>query len=428
MKIGLDLTVIQTPHRMRGIGATAINFVSSLSDEAKSSHTFVLYLYEAGRDEAMKIIDLTGVTYELRTLKEPLPFQVVLPGKLRIMASALNYLRSLYVNRRGDMRQADLHDVDYYLQFDQTQPLPKQAGLTTATVIYDLIPYVMEADYLWSYATARQNGLRRKSAFRRSLLRKRYLNQVRAVAAAADRLFAISEHTKQDYVRYAGIDPEKIDVVHLGVPKLDRIKAGRQPEFTQYLSNSWGAFRRPFDINEKPFLLFIGGADPRRRLTDLATAYNMLRARGMDIRLVLAGDTMKGPGAMPSAQAQHYFSTSSYKEDIAFLGFVTNEQRDWLYENALAMVYPSVYEGFGLPVLEAMQYGSPVITYDNSSIREIAGDAALYASNAITIRELVQRLSAEPELRKEFAEKGQQQAQLFSWTATTEQILKRLLA
>jgi glycosyltransferase involved in cell wall biosynthesis len=427
MKIGLDMSVIQTPHRMRGIGATAINFVANISEDAKQRHTFVLYMFEDGRDDALDILDLGGVNYEIRSIKKLRPFQEILPARLRRLGSALNYLRGLYASRRGDLRQADLEGINRYLQFDQMQTPPKRPGLKTGTVIYDLIPYVMEADYLWDYTTARGHGLSRKAALRTALVRQRYIGQVSTVAKNVDRIFAISEHTKQDYVRYAGVKANRIEVVHLGAAKLREAKDADHVDFSRFEETSWGYIPRRFDLSDKPFLLFIGGADARRRLTDLVGAFNMLRAQGVDLRLVFAGDTMNRPEAIPAPQGQHPISGSSYLNDMAFLGFVTNEQRDWLYRHALAMVYPSVYEGFGLPVLEAMQYATPVITYDNTSIREIAGDNALYASDASSIKRRVEELIAGPELRIRYGKNGQAQASRFPWGATTERILNRLL-
>jgi glycosyltransferase involved in cell wall biosynthesis len=427
MKIGLDMSVIQTPHRMRGIGATAINFVSNLSDEAKQQHAFVLYMYEEDRQEALDILDLRGVNYEVRTLRQMKPFQAVLPRRLHLLGSGLNYLRSLYVSRRGDLRQADLSGLDVYLQFDQMQSPPKRAGLKTATVLYDLIPYVMEADYMWSYDRARHNGLSKKSALRKALTRKRYLAQAAMVARNVDQRFAISEHTKQDYMRYVGLEANDIEVVHLGVSRAHQPKSEENVSFSRYEETSWGYFARKFDLNDKPFLLFIGGADPRRRLFDLIGAYNMLRAQGVEIRLVLAGDTMNRPEAIPVPHGRQNGAISSYEDDMAFLGFVSNKQRDWLYSHALAMVYPSVYEGFGLPVLEAMQYATPVITYDNTSIREVAGDAALYATDAASIKDRVTELLDDPKLQTEYGRKGQERAAEFSWAQTTEEMLKRLL-
>lgn len=427
MKIGLDLSVVQTPHRMRGIGATAINFVKHIPGDAKKDHHFVLFLYEDGQGEALEILDLQSVNYEVRLLQKPKRVAYNLPGKLRKLNGVLNSIKILLSAQKGDTRGGDVADLDVYLQFDQMQSPPKCKGLKTAVILYDLIPYVMESDYLWTYKTARHYADSRKSSLRKALLRKQYVAQVKSVCKAADTLIAISEHTKKDFVKYLNIPKSKISVVHLGVESLkgaDRSK--HSPDLNKYTENSWGYFPEPIDLTDKPFILFVGGADPRRRLIDLIAAYNNLRARGKDIRLVLAGDTMKGPKAIPVPSVQKYILESSYSEDITFLGFVTDQQREWLYENALALVYPSVYEGFGLPVLEAMQYGTPVITYKNTSIYEVASDAALYAHDALSIKSKLDELLKNPTLVNEYGSRGKEQAKLFSWEQTTNEILQRL--
>lgn len=425
MIIGLDLSVIQTPHRMRGIGSTAINFVNNIPTEDKQLHTFVIFLYKEDQTEALKLLKLDGVEYELRDLSKPQAIEFKFPGGLKKLNGVLNSFRAIISSNLGDSRKGDLSGLDVYLQFDQMQPLPKLKNTKTAVILYDLIPYVMESDYLWNYRTARHNGDSRKSSIRKNLLRIQYLYQLKAVCRSADKLIAISSHTKNDFVRYVGVPDRKIQIIYLGInPSISR--SHKKVDMKQYVENSWGYFPRSIDLQKKPFILFVGGADPRRRLKDLVAAFNNLRARGVEIQLVLAGDTMTGAHAIPVLPVQSYILSSSYLEDIIFLGFVTNEQREWLYENTVAMIYPSVYEGFGLPILEAMQYGTPVITYKNSSIHEIAGEAALYTEDAITIQKAVEGLLEQPTVREKFSNAGIQQSSKYSWHKTASEIITYL--
>jgi glycosyltransferase involved in cell wall biosynthesis len=429
MKIGLDLTVIQTPHRMRGIGATAINFVKHIPEDYKKKHSFVLFLYNDGHNEALEMLDLNGISYDVRFLNKPKRVDFNFPGKLRKLNGIFNSIKVLISVKKGDTRGGDVSDLDFYLQFDQMQALPKRYGLKTAVILYDLIPYVMEADYLWTYKTARHHADSRKSSLRKALLRKQYAAQVKAVCKSADKLLAISDHTKQDFVKHLGIPSSKIKVTHLGISPRSKSQKTSKITFEKYTENSWGYFPEPIDLKEKPFLLFVGGADPRRRLVDLIAAFNNLRARGQELRLVLAGDTMKGPRAIPIQNVQKYITDSAYLDDIVFLGFVNDDQREWLYENALAFVYPSLYEGFGLPVLEAMQYGTPVITYKNTSIDEIANGAALYAKDALTIQKITTDLIEDKgeTIMKRYKALGVDRAKEFSWNDSVKTILKEIL-
>jgi glycosyltransferase involved in cell wall biosynthesis len=427
MRIALDLSVIQTPHRMRGIGATALNFVNNLSEDAKKEHQFIIFLYHEGQDEALQLLNLSGMEYRVELIAPAKTSSYRLPGRLRIINGLINNFRKLATIYRGDERFNGLTDIDAFLQFDQLGPLPSARKIKKARILYDVIPYVLGDDYLWSYSVARKYGDSRKSALRKHVHRVLYKVKTRAAAKQADVLISISEHTKRDFEKYMGIKPKNIDVVHLGINDKKSVSKN-YPEFKEYAPNSWGYLPKPIDLREKPFLLFVGGADPRRKLNHLVAAFNNLRGEGNDIRLILAGDTMTGARSIPVLETQKYISHSSYIEDIVFLGFIDEAQKDWLYQHAVAFVYPSVYEGFGLPVLEAMRYGTPVITYDNSSISEIAGDAALFTKDFQGIAENVRKLIrySDEDRSKTYSKLGIRQAQKFSWAQTSTSITNLL--
>lgn len=427
MTIGLNLSVVQTPHRMRGIGATAINFVNNLSESQKKKHRFILYFYEADRADALALLNLEGLNYELRTISPPPRLAFKLPGRLRVVNSLLNGFLQARLAQLGSTQLGNFSDVDSYLEFDQMQTLPRLKHTKVGLILYDLIPYIMEADYLWSYKTARRHDCSRKQALKKHMQRKQYIGKIRANAHRANILFAISGHTKKDFIKYLKIRPDRIKVTPLGIDTNQEVHdTASAISFNRYLANGWGYFPKPIDLTTKPFLTFLGGADARRKLSHLVAAYNNMKAQDYDIRLVLAGDTMKGPMSIPTLDIQRSLANSSYLEDIVFLGFVTDSQREWLYANALAMVYPSVYEGFGLPVLEAMRYGTPVITYKNTSITEVAADAVLYADNAHTIMEAAVKLLSDNKLRQKYATLGKKQSSLYSWRATVDAIMSGL--
>lgn len=429
MRIAIDLSTLQTGHRMRGIGAVLISFINNLSASDKREHEFIFFLNPGNDDDVLSLLNVKDLQYSLEYLRQPRKVSFTLPSKLNLFIKLINKIISYREYHTGDsrIRSSQLHDIDAFLQFDQSQKLPKQSREHTVVVLYDLIPYVMESDYLWSYKTARQNGRRRRSALKSAVKRRQYLAKLKASCSRAKHLIAISEHTKQDFVRYAGIDASKISVALLGsdTTPLELTFTAKDADFSEYKSTVWGSIPRPLTLGKKPFMLFVGGADPRRRLVELAAAYNNLRARGYDIDLVLAGDTMFGAEKVPHAALQAYLrKNASYSDGIHFLGFVTDRQKAWLYKNALAYVYPSSYEGFGLPVLEAMQYGTPVITYKNSSIGEIAGNNALYATDFLSITALTEQLLNQPHLRKEYGDKGRERSKAFTWHKTTAEIMK----
>lgn len=386
MKIGVDISVLQTPHRMRGIGATLVNYINHLSDQAKLDNQFVFYVNENNKEiNPIEQLNLTDVTYEVRPITRYEPRQLQLNRYLRPIKSLYSFItshRELLINSAA---KADFSEVDHYLQFDQNLTLPK--GIRSTLIVYDLIPYVMEADYLWSYRTARIRGSSIKGAVRHQLLRNGYIAKIKKIANGANQIVAISEHTKKDFIQYANVPKSKISVIYLGVDDKPIPKITTEPSFHPYAKTNWGYIpkNKKTILSDKPFILYVGGADPRRKLTDLVAAFNNLRAREFDIRLILAGDTATGPNNIPNSDLQQYFKHTSYIDDIIFLGFISEDQKNWLYQNTLAFVYPSRYEGFGLPILEAMRYGAPVVAYDNTSVSEISNGLIHPANDFMSI-------------------------------------------
>lgn len=423
MKIGIDATVLQTGHRMRGIGYTLINFINHMPGKIKQKHTFVFFMYSESDDNPIDILNVQGLQYEIRVIPHAKKSTLPLPGKLRIVNSLINALYKKKELLFGDSRIKELQDIDWFLQFDQSQAIPARGKVKSVLILYDLIQYIMEYDYLTGYRTARLKSHSRKGALRLSLRRHSYASALKRNARKAQKLVAISQHTKNDFVHILGINADTITVCHLGVSQLLSEAQKERPQLSAYRPTSWGDFPRPVILEEHSYLLFVGGADPRRKLSELVAAFNNLRARGNDIKLVLAGDTMLGPSKVPNVELQEYLKHTSYLDDIYFVGFVNDQQRDWLYKNAIAFVYPSLYEGFGLPILEAMQYGTPVVTYDNSSIKEISGDAALYTNDYLGIADTVTMLIHDAKLRRKYALAGPKQASKYTWPKMINKVL-----
>jgi glycosyltransferase involved in cell wall biosynthesis len=192
----------------------------------------------------------------------------------------------------------------------------------------------------------------------------------------------------------------------------------------RYISTSWGYIQRATSLADKNFILFVGGADNRRKLADLVATFNQLKARGSDLCLVLSGDTMRGPNAIPSPDVQNALGSSPFLDDIYFMGFTDDATRNWLYKHAKAFVFPSTYEGFGLPVLEAMEFETPVICYDNLAVREVGGALPLYATDVLTLTQAVERvLSMSKDDLQSLKKRGRQHSRTFSWKATATAIL-----
>ncbi|HKX73389.1 MAG TPA: glycosyltransferase family 1 protein [Candidatus Saccharimonadales bacterium] len=214
-------------------------------------------------------------------------------------------------------------------------------------------------------------------------------------------VISISNYTKEDVMRFSGIKADKITVAY---PAADKAKGAPQP--------------LP-EFEGKPFIMYVGRAEPYKNNRGLILAHQQLLQRDPDLRLVIVGRK----DVLREADIK-WVSDHNYK-NVAFLGFVTDEQLAWLYGNARAYVFPSFMEGFGLPGLEAMLYGAPVAASHASCIPEILGDAAVYfdAHNQDEMVRVVGGLIHDDKQRAELIERGKLQAQKYSWRRMAEQIL-----
>jgi len=425
MNIGIDLTPLQTHHKFRGIGAVIINFINNLGEAEKSNNHFVFFLFEKYK-EAIDLVNIADLSYEIRYVREPKYF--MLPGKLRLLSKVFYKLRGLSEYILGDPRikRSQLKGIDRYIQFDQNQKLPHYARRIAVLFLHDLIPYILESDYLKKYSTARSGGASRKSALKSAIKRYQYLYKVKINTMRAKYMVANSEYTKKDFVKYTHASAKRISVSYLGVTAFKE-KTQSAQEFTDYQATLWGTVKRPVDLTEKPFILYVGGTDSRRRMTDLIAAFNNLRARGMNLSLVMAGDEMAGIDSIKSPEMKSYLKNNpSYLKDMHQLGYVDEAQKRWLYEHSLAFVFPSSYEGFGLPIIEAMAHGSPVITYRNTAIEEISGDRVLYADGFLGIAHQIEKLFNDKKLVDTLSRNGMPYARTFTWDQTVKGIFKVL--
>lgn len=431
MTIGIDISPLQGAHRMRGIGYTVLNLINNLPDDARKNHHFVFYLlpeqYSAHGDP-LELLETEGLSFETRYLKPRRRFSRKYPWRLWLINSVMNQLVEVRDVYFGDSRMSSLRGVDVFLQTDQSQSLPRRGRTKKALIIYDIIPYVLEWEYLWSYRTARRiQGFSRKASLRCMARRRLYSHKLRVNVRRAKLLLSISEQTKTDFVELLSTPAKKVQVTPLGVAASQTVTE-KKPQLKHYVAKGWGHVQRPLHLNpEVPFLLFVGGADKRRKLQDLITAFNNLRSQGHDIKLVLTGDSMQGPEGIATEEIQTALKNSSYLEDIIFMGFVDDATRDWLYRNALAYVFPSRYEGFGLPVLEAMAHECIVISYKNKATLEVAGNAPVYAEDAGDLqRGIIKVLSMSQKDQKALREAGLAQVRKYDWAKTSRSILTKL--
>lgn len=226
----------------------------------------------------------------------------------------------------------------------------------------------------------------------------------------ADAIIAVSECTKKDAIRFYNVPSEKITVIYEGV----------NPALAPERNAERIAEMRAHYAKNQPFLLFVSTIEPRKNIIALVDALRALRQRGYQHRLLIAGRK----GWLYQSTFDHVKKTGM-EALVDFLGFVPDEDLPALYAAADAFVFPSLYEGFGLPPLEAMACGAPVVCSNASSLPEVVGNAALLVDpkNVAEIVAAIERLLTDRALRDELRAKGMKQAAKFSWERAARETL-----
>ena len=223
--------------------------------------------------------------------------------------------------------------------------------------------------------------------------------------AEANSIATVSQFSKQDILQHYDISPEKINVVYSAAKQ--NFQAVSEEVKQQIKGNFSG---------NKEYFLFTGAIHPRKNLLNLLKAFSVFKKRQQSsIKLLLAGRlAWKFDSFIKSLE------TYKYRDDVVLLNYLEESELVKITASAYAVVYPSLFEGFGVPVLEAMQCEVPVITSAASAMQEIAGDAALYADaeNYNDLAEKMMRLYKDESLRSELIQKGKNIARLYSWDRT----------
>jgi glycosyltransferase involved in cell wall biosynthesis len=221
----------------------------------------------------------------------------------------------------------------------------------------------------------------------------------------ARHLIAISEFTKREIIDLFQLPPERISVTHLAARPAFRILANPA---------ALAGVRAKYGLRD-PFILCVGTVEPRKNLTRVVEAFARVRQGGLPHVLVLAGQTyFAAKDIMATINRLHL------EPYVTLVGYVPDEDLPALYNSADLFVYPSLYEGFGIPVLEAMACGTPVVASNATSIPEVAGTAALLVDprDVTALADAMVRALTDPDLRKWLHGAGIDRARQFSWDQT----------
>ncbi len=239
---------------------------------------------------------------------------------------------------------------------------------------------------------------------------QRYMNYFSPrFARRSTRIATVSEFSKQDIEETYHIDSDKIDVVYDGAHE------GYRP---------LGAFEQQ-QVREKythgcPYFIFVGTIIKRKNLATVLTAFDQYKIRTQnDMKLVVVGHKVWWQDELKSAYDQ-----MKHQEDVVFIGWANSAQLVELMGSATALVYPSLFEGFGIPIIEAFHAEVPVITSNCTSMPEVAGDAAILVepTDVGMLTDALQRVASDDALRKNLVGKGRHQREKFSWDLTAEKL------
>mgnify|MGYP000114533639 CR=1 FL=1 len=278
--------------------------------------------------------------------------------------------------------------VDVAVEPSHFGPFNLPKGIKRITVLHDLTPFLLPEFHVLS-----------SRIFHRLLMP--------GILRRANHVITVSEHTRKDMIKRFPFTEGKSTAILLG----------RDTSFER--KENEGILKK-YNIRQ-PYFLYVGTLEPRKNLNILIEAYHTFRQKSeLPHQLILTGKKgWKIDGLLQVIDRSHY------KNDIVLTDYVAREELPVLYSMAEAFVYPSLYEGFGLPVLEAMSCGAAVITSNVSSLPEVGGEAALYfdPSSAEQLSNLLLKIARDEGLKKHQEELSLQQAQKFTWEKTARKTL-----
>jgi glycosyltransferase involved in cell wall biosynthesis len=229
-------------------------------------------------------------------------------------------------------------------------------------------------------------------------------------ARRATRVMTVSESSKRDILRFVDVEPDRIDVIYNAYDE----RFGIEPR-----ENDVVRVRERYQLHDE-FVLYAGNVKPHKNLERLIDAFSLVRKRGLDhLKLVLIGDEISKYAALRRAVHQHQLH-----KYVRFLGYLPQETLAVMYRLAGVFVFPSLYEGFGLPPLEAMASGTPVVTSNVSSLPEVAADAAVLVDpyDPGAIADGIELVLTNEDLRADLRRRGLARARQFSWEQSVRRV------
>lgn len=272
--------------------------------------------------------------------------------------------------------------------------IPAHCSCKLVVTVHDLIPYFLPEMV-------------------RSSFLKRFTSEMPFIVERADRIITVSETSKQDIINIFKVEPQKIVVIPSAPTKAYHpLPKG---ETGPWLRTKYGI--------KKPYILYVGGLNPRKNVAELIYAYHKIR------RLLPNGQPLVvlGPEGKHRTKLQLLGEALNITtEELIFPGFIDTPELPYFYNGADLFVYPSLYEGFGLPPIEAMACGTPVITSNVSSLPEVVGEAALKVNphDTLALAETMLKILTDDSLRSDLSAKGLRHSFKYNWDQIAAQVLE----
>lgn len=386
MKVDIEIQLLLMEQKyVRGIPSYLINLVKALKERNANEYTVSFFDYSKERNNR---------AYAEKYLGEYLSPKAILE------CNTLSYRSIMEGLKTGDTSSYATKSYGEYFEysadiyhFPSVNQMAQNAEGKVITTVHDIMPLLSKFERYWTF----DNKLFFKNAFK-------YVRENRDIS-----IISVSENTKNDIVNLMNIEPERIFVTLLGYDK-SKIYHETDDAELQRMGISG------------PFLLYLGALDYRKGIGEILKAFDIIKEKNPDIKLVLAGN----PEEIFKRDLSRMLSECKFIEDVIMPGYVTEYQKRILLSSAKIFLFPSEYEGFGLPVIEAMACQTPVITTNISSIPEVGGDSVVYVSpnKYKDLADAIYELLDNESYREELIKLGYERAQTFSWSNTALQTEK----
>jgi len=372
MRILIDVQTLYTDEKNRGIGVYTYNWLKTLIQHDDSKRYFLM----RKKDNVWQFTFVSKqINFDSRLDQD-------------------HFWEESDIDQFINENRIDIVHFTSPLMFDIEIPIIKNNKVKKTFLIYDLIPLVMKEHYFDKWPKQ---------------LQKQY-NERLELVKNADMILTISKASKSDIESFLKVDPRKIEVIYASTDE-SLYTVSRSGNELRVLNEELGL--------SKPFIYSLTGYDPRKNNKGLIQAFSEVIKSNEVIKLVISGiknETEK-------AELYQFASEHGVSRDrIVFLGFVSRECLLSLYKECNMFIFPSLYEGFGLPVLEAMRVGAPVISTNSSSIVEVAEEAAILVdpNDYIELANSMRIMLNDEDLSERYGQLGLVQSQKFSWKEITK--------